>query len=388
MSAPPVSATPSQATPRRRRRIGRFLTVAQGIIFFGHWLIFETVSHFWPLSAVQAGCAALLLGLLSLSFLSASLLARHHSAPFYRLYYSAAAVWLGAVNFLFWASWLIWASWGISTLFHLDWPRRDMLIGYYGAALLLSVYALINAGWTRVRHVRLPLAGLPENWHGRRAALVSDIHLGHVRGARFLRKLAGVLRGLEPDVVFIAGDLFDGTPVDAEAMLTAWVEVRPPLGSWFTSGNHDEFLGASSFHRALENAGISILSDELRELEELQVAGVSYPSSVNEQRYRAVLESLRVDTERAAILLLHVPHHLSAAEEAGFGLQLSGHTHRGQVFPFTWFTRRVFREFTWGLRRFGRMWVYTSSGAGTWGPPMRQGTQPEVVVFTLEKVQS
>jgi predicted MPP superfamily phosphohydrolase len=91
-----------------------------------------------------------------------------------------------------------------------------------------------------------------------------------------------------------------------------------------------------------------------------------------------------VDRNRASVLLSHAPHELAIAEKAGISLQLSGHTHGGQIFPFTWFTERIFGKYTYGLERFGDLMVYTSSGAGTWGPPMRVGTRPEIVLIQFE----
>jgi predicted MPP superfamily phosphohydrolase len=100
-------------------------------------------------------------------------------------------------------------------------------------------------------------------------------------------------------------------------------------------------------------------------------------------RLHATLGSLGLETDRASILLSHVPNRLPIVEQAGISLLLCGHTHGGQIFPFNWLTRRVFGKFTYGLQRFGALQVYTSSGAGTWGPPMRVGTHPEIVLLTF-----
>ena len=109
-----------------------------------------------------------------------------------------------------------------------------------------------------------------------------------------------------------------------------------------------------------------------------------YRDSTHIIRMKATLESLRPDRTRAGILLNHAPTRLPLVEQAGFSLQLSGHTHGGQLLPFTWITRSVFGCFTSGLHRFGALQVYTSTGAGTWGPPMRVGTQPEIVFLEFE----
>jgi len=100
-------------------------------------------------------------------------------------------------------------------------------------------------------------------------------------------------------------------------------------------------------------------------------------------RLRHILTGFHLENGAASVLLQHVPTRLPIVEQAGVGLQLSGHTHGGQVFPFSWITRRAFGKFTYGLQRFGALQVITSSGAGTWGPPMRVGTHPEVVLITF-----
>ena len=113
----------------------------------------------------------------------------------------------------------------------------------------------------------------------------------------------------------------------------------------------------------------------------LQIVGVDYHDSIKADRFQTVLQRAQIQPDRASILLSHSPHALLIPAKAGISLQLSGHTHGGQIFPFTWFTRRIFGAYTYGLKRFGEMWVYTTTGAGTWGPPMRVGTRPEIVLI-------
>jgi hypothetical protein len=127
-----------------------------------------------------------------------------------------------------------------------------------------------------------------------------------------------------------------------------------------------------------------VLANEKVIVDGLTIVGVPYRDSTYPIRLRATLEALRLSPGQASILLNHVPNRLPIVEEAGISLQISGHTHGGQLFPFTWFTRRVFGKFTYGLQRFGALQVYTSSGAGTWGPPMRVGTHPEIVLLQFE----
>jgi len=216
---------------------------------------------------------------------------------------------------------------------------------------------------------------------GRVAGLVSDVHLGHVNGLGFMRRIVSKLRGLRPDVVFITGDLYDGTRVNAGALAAPWKDVSPPFGTYFVTGNHEEFSDPTKYLDAVNDSGVRVLNSEKVVIDGLQVVGVHFGDSTNAEQFRAVLKDAELDRNQASILLSHAPHALSIAEEAGVSLQLSGHTHGGQIFPFTWFTKRIFGPYTYGLARFGEMVVYTSSGAGTWGPPMRVGTRPEIVLI-------
>jgi len=119
-------------------------------------------------------------------------------------------------------------------------------------------------------------------------------------------------------------------------------------------------------------------------LDGLQIVGVHYRDSANEERFRSILRQVALDPKVASVLLVHNPNRLPAAAEAGISLQLSGHTHRGQFFPFTAIVSRVYGKYAYGLNRFGDLLVYTSCGAGTWGPPMRLGSNPEIVLIQFE----
>ena len=361
------------------------ILVMQSFLSLAHWFIYDTLIAFWiPLSpaatwALRAGLTAL-----SMSFVVAALLGFYFSNWLVTLLYKLAAVWLGMLNFFFWAACLcrltglaLWMT-GIAA------NRPQIGATFFGLAALAAVYGLLNARWIQVRQVGVQLPGLPESWRGRTALVVSDLHLGHINGVRFCRRIVALGAGLQPDIVFLPGDLFDGTKADAHRLAAPFRELAARFGVYYSTGNHDEFGGADHYAEALAETGIRVLTNEMVVVDGLQIAGVPYGDSTYPMRLRATLSLLQLDPDQASILLNHVPNRLPIVEEARVSLQLSGHTHGGQIFPFTWMTRRVFGKFTYGLQRFGELQVYTSSGAGTWGPPMRVGTQPEVVLLRFE----
>lgn len=366
-----------------RSRISIFVIIVQSFLFLGHWFVYETWIAFWGMPA-SPGKFRLLVALLSVSFVSASFLAFRYYNALIRLLYTLAGVWLGFASFFFFASWACWIAYFAARLlgFH---PSPHRIVGlFFGAGLLAGLYGMVNAAYTRVKRISVKLPNLPESWRGRVAALVSDTHLGHVRSYSFIRRIVGMLSRLQPDVVFIGGDLYDGTAADLDRLARPWADFSPPLGTYFVAGNHDGFSGHARHVQAVSNSGIRVLNNEKVTVDGLQIVGIHYHDAVNAQHYRSILQRAEVDRERASILLTHAPSGLPIAEEEGISLQLSGHTHGGQIFPFTWIVSRVWGQFTYGLKRLGNLLVYTSSGTGTWGPPMRVGTNPEIVLIRFE----
>ena len=144
---------------------------------------------------------------------------------------------------------------------------------------------------------------------------------------------------------------------------------------YFVAGNHDQFGDDSQYLKAVEAAGVRVLHNEKVEADGLQIVGVPYNHATRGEHLASALESVSLDRGRASVLIVHAPDHPEVAEAAGVSLQLSGHTHLGQFVPWNWFARRIYRQFVYGLSRIGRMQVFTSSGAGTWGPPLRLGIE-------------
>jgi predicted MPP superfamily phosphohydrolase len=324
------------------------------------------------------------LSLLSVSFVAASLLAFRYSHLVVRLFYRTAAVWLGVLNFCFLAACCCWIVYPVGRLSGLHWGRPAIAGTLFGLAILASVYGIINGSWIRVRRITVKLPHTPHSWRGRVAALVSDTHLGHVRAYGFSRRVVTLLQRLGPDVVFISGDLYDGTKADLDRLVAPWKELSTPFGAYFVTGNHEEFSEPARYLQAVKRSGVCVLNNEKVTIDGLQIIGVHYRDSGSPERLGSILRRAALDRDRASILLAHAPHGLRIAEEQGISLQLSGHTHGGQLFPFTWIASRLYGQYTYGLKQFGSMTVYTSSGAGTWGPPMRLGTQPEIVLIRFE----
>jgi predicted MPP superfamily phosphohydrolase len=371
-------------------RLFVFVSIVQSILFLGHWFLYVTLASFLG-SAGSSAPVKIALFALSVSFIAASICAWYSFHPLVRTWYTISAVWMGFASFFLYASVICWAVYGGARLAGLGWQPHWIAAGVYGSATFAGIYGLINAAWLRVTRIKITLPNLPSQWRGRTAALISDTHLGHVRNHSFVQRLVRKVAELRPDIVFIAGDLYDGTAGNFEKMAEPWKkltsvqsEAAVPHGVWYIAGNHEEFYGDAEYLPPLLRAGVRELNNEKVDADGLQIIGAHYRDAAHPDRYRQILRGTVLDRTRASVLLLHAPVHLGVAEEAGINLQLSGHTHGGQFFPYTWIAGRVWGKFLHGLEQSGNLKVYTNYGAGTWGPPMRVGTHPEIVLIEFE----
>jgi uncharacterized protein len=387
-STPELSATsqaPARSSSGARPGIPLFISIIQAFLFLVHIAIYATWRFFWGVpDSSHARELRIILAILSVSFVTASLLAHRYFNAIVRVLYTTAAVWLGLVSFFFLAACASWIVYGLPLLFGVRLEKPAVVAVCFGLGLLAGISAMVNAAWTRVVRVTVELPNLPASWRGRTAAVISDLHLGHVRNIGFLRRVLKKLSQLRPDVLFIPGDMFDGVEVDLARLVKPWSEFSAPLGSYFTTGNHEQFTSPGKYLDAVRQAGIRVLENEKIIVDGLQIVGVHDRDSGNVERFRSILRNAALDSNVASILVVHNPHRLPVAEEAGVALQLSGHTHRGQYFPFTAIVSRIYGKYAYGLRRFGDLLVYTSCGVGTWGPPMRLGSNPEIVLIRFE----
>lgn len=370
---------------RSKKQLAIFISIVQSILFLAHFFIYETWTFSPGGAAVPSDFGSkLLFGILSVSFMAASLLAFRYTNAAVRGLYKIAAIWLGLLSFLFLGSIASWLVYGIARLGGLNADFHRIAEILLGAAAVAGISGLFNASWTRITRATIHLRNLPAAWHGRKAALVSDLHLGHVRNGNFLRRMVAKILKEKPDAIFIAGDLYDGTAIDAHNAAEPLKELAAPHGVYFIAGNHEQFGDDSKYLNAVAGAGVRVLSNEKVDVEGLQIAGVPYRNATQRSHLVDALNTIGLDRNRASILLMHAPDYPEIAEAAGVSLQLSGHTHLGQFVPWSWIARRIYRQFVYGLSRIGNMQVFTSSGAGTWGPPLRLGSNPEIVMLEFQ----
>jgi predicted MPP superfamily phosphohydrolase len=330
----------------------------------------------------HAYLVAIVLGILSLSVVSSIFLGRKTYTFLSRKFYVASMSWLGFFGYFLFAS-LVYLP--VATYAaYVGTSYAAFGLALFIASVIVGIYGLVHARIVIVKYVSVTLPHLPESWRGRKAVWISDTHVGQIYGKESIEKIVGTIQRIVPDIVFIGGDLFDGavTP-EILGLIAPLRKLSPPLGVYFISGNHEEYGNKERFIQSVEDVGIRVLRDEKILIDGLQLIGVDYAKTSQEVNFKSILETLDIDKNMPSILLKHEPKHLEIAAEAAVSLQISGHTHRGQQWPFEYFARLSYGQFTYGLHSLKNMLVYTSSGAGTWGPPLRVGTNREIVVFSF-----
>jgi predicted MPP superfamily phosphohydrolase len=374
---------------RLPKRFVVFLTIFQTVLILVHGVLFLTWVYFWAppiqgdahvydFSPLGHWRLLIALAILSVSFLATSIIGFRTTNVVLRFVYRITAVWLGFVNYAFFSSVLCWLVYLALRLGGARIERHYFASCFLGLAVAVTTYGVINGEWTRVRRFTVKLTKLPESWRGRTAVLVSDVHLGNYRAFEFVRRIIRKVVALRPDVVFIAGDLYDGTPADLARLAEPLRMLKPPLGAFFVEGNHEEFTERTKYLKAVAATGVRVLDNEKVIVDGLQIVGVTYRDATHGEHFR---KTLRFDRGQASILLTHAPDRVQVSAEEGISLQLSGHTHHGQFWPWTLAAERMYGKFVYGLQRLGEMQVYTSTGAGTWGPPLRVGSSPEIVAI-------
>ncbi|MFF3329279.1 metallophosphoesterase [Streptomyces sp. NPDC002888] len=240
----------------------------------------------------------------------------------------------------------------------------------------------------KVKRVTVPLAKLPRAAHGFRIAVVSDIHLGPVLGRGFAQKVVDTINATRPDMIAVVGDLVDGSVKDLGPAAAPLAQLEARHGAFFVTGNHEYFSGAEQWVEEVRRLGLRPLENARTELPHFDLAGVNDVAGESEGQGPDFARALGDrDTTRACVLLAHQPVQIHDAVEHGVDLQLSGHTHGGQLWPGNLIAAAA-NPTVAGLERYGDTQLYVSRGAGAWGPPTRVGAPSDITVIELASKQA
>jgi predicted MPP superfamily phosphohydrolase len=265
---------------------------------------------------------------------------------------------------------------------------KKITIGIYTATAFVLLGGYINALYPRVNQISIATKKSIEGYSKLRIGAASDIHLGTLISNGRLERFVNLMNAQNPDIILLPGDIFDEDlgPVIKNDMGKLLSQLSAPLGVYAVTGNHEYIGGVDPAVTYLENHGVQVLRDTSisvngimnivgREDRQAKIMG-----GIIRKPLKKLTES--IDNNHYTILLDHQPYDLNEAVENGIDLQISGHTHHGQLFPFNYITRAIF-EVSRGLKQIENTFIYVSNGFGTWGPPVRVGNRPEIVVIEV-----
>ncbi|MDI6627422.1 MAG: metallophosphoesterase [Rhodococcus sp. (in: high G+C Gram-positive bacteria)] len=269
---------------------------------------------------------------------------------------------------------------------------RVSRIGSAAVALVSVVavgYGLVEAATPRATNTDVVLDRLPAEFDGVRVALVSDLHVGPSRGADFVRKVVDSINAQNPDVVLLDGDLIDGTVALVGEDLEPLRDLEAPLGVFAVSGNHEFYAGdGGEWLDFWSTLGIDVLRNERTTITRgdaaIDIAGINDATAPApyEPDLAAALDG--IDPDRFVLLMAHQPLQAVEASDFGVDMQVSGHTHGGQIWPIRYLVP-LQQPSVQGLDTIGNTTLYTTRGAGAWGPPVRVAAPPEIAMLELTR---
>ncbi len=333
--------------------------------------------------------------LLALSFLAGRVFENYHPS-----YFTDILVWIGS----FWLAFILYAF--LSVLF-IDVLRlinhfvkifpefltinivKTKLYLFYGTfviVVLTLIGGYINFSHPRIKKLDLTINKTTKAIKSINIVMASDIHMGTIVSNGRVTKLINMINSLNPDLVLLPGDIFDEDlePIIRRNLGNDLLKIKAKYGVYAVNGNHEFIGGVLGADKYLTDHGVVMLRDSVITVNDQIIIVGREDRSINRIKQRKTLDELLLgfDKTKPIIMMDHQPFQLNEAEQAGIDLQLSGHTHHGQLWPFNYITQKVY-ELSWGYKKKGNTHIYVSSGASGWGPPVRTGSRTEIVNIKL-----
>jgi hypothetical protein len=399
----------------------KFFLMIVGILLAIHGVIYISMVNFIPLFQTFEYRRALLTGiiLLALSFPVFQVINHFFGNATTRFLSGIGGSWFTLSLYFFVIFIIVWLFRAVLWFLQIPGDTISSIVYYtallsMAAAVILTARGFITALKVEITTVDVAIKNLPASWQGKSVMQISDVHLGGTWGPDRVEQLIKIARETKPEVIVITGDLFDGASGahrEFVESLTELAATNPPGGIYFTSGNHERYTNYKDSIETIKKSNIHILENDVVNVHGVQFVGVQYPDIMNFNKTDSPTFDIQKHREykkgRPTVLLYHTPTNFQDdnfhmgdiqrkayispdtnfehAKSLGIDLQLSGHTHAGQFFPLIGITKKIFNGYHYGLHSSGDFQIYISSGAGTWGPPIRHIIPCEAALLKLRK---
>ncbi len=357
------------------------------MFFLAHFLVYYyLVILFWITKYKIALIATFFI--LSLSFISSSALVHFYNNVFVRFYYYTSSLWLWLLLNLLTLIIFLTFILIVIKIFHINANLKIiwLLLLFFG--LILTWYGLYNAKNPIIKNVDISIQNLPENWKNKKIIFLSDLHLWAILRENYLKKIVKMINNEKPDIVFISWDLLDWSDWNLEHLPDYINIINAPI--YYVNGNHETYLWMSKVEKILSKTKIKQLKDEFVTIDWVQIVGISYiderswSSRVNLYSTFDKLNRSFFQKDKPSILLYHVPLYTEEFRIFWINLQLSGHSHKWQMWPYGYITSLIYWGKDYWLYTKDNYNLYTSNWVGTWWPPIRTWNIPEIVVLNLK----
>ncbi len=368
-----------------------FLTIF--IIVYGgsHLYVYFRLVYPLRLTGFVSWLIKILFIIFCLSFPLLHFVTRGQNGPIVEIANYVSSVWMGLIVYLFLATLgfdLVRLLLKLAGNHTLQNPRLFASL-VSSLAIAVTIYGLVEATNIGITRISVKIPTLPEKLAGTTIAQISDAHMGLIIQGKRLEKIVTLTNSLNPDLIVITGDLVDEQALHMEELVEPLQRLKSKYGVFACTGNHEFFAGIEKAAAFIEKSGVRLLRNQwINVADGLQLVGRDDQAGtrVVGGKIPPLAEIIKgIDPNKPVILLNHTPNTtMNELQQLGINLQLSGHTHKGQLWPFQYIVKKIY-DLPYGLFNSGNTSIYVSRGTGTWGPPIRVGAPPEITFITLEK---
>lgn len=360
-----------------------FILAILTILLGSHFIVYYAFLIFFWITKYKISLFALFF-FLAVSFVLASILVHIFNNVFVRVYYYISSLWLWVLSYLFFGV-LIWLLilW-IFKVFHINLDLKILWSCIVFLTILITWYWIYNANNPIVKNVDVKIKNLPETWKQKKVVFISDVHLWAIIREWFLEKIVNKINNLDPSIVFITWDLLDWSDGSLDHLADYINAIKSDI--YYVNWNHETYLWMAEVDKILQKTKIKELKDEFVDVDWVQIVWVNYKDRFGKLNISGVFEKLKntwFSKDKPSILLYHEPVYIDEFANFWVNLQLSGHTHKWQIWPFWYITNLVYKWKDYWLYTKENYNLYTTNWVWTWWPPMRVWNTPEIVVLNL-----
>lgn len=366
----------------------RYIFISILLLFItisGEYLLYVTFHTLGAFKYPYVKNIILILGvLLPTMFVGAMLYGGKHFSLINEWIYTVGGIWLVIFTYLLMGVATVLLLMLINNSFGFNLPIKLISFILITISTLVILYGIYNADYPRIVRMEINSPALAPLWKDKKIVIISDVHLGIIRQGKFMKKVVDIMNTEQPDITFNLGDLIDGPSFPYKEGFAPISLLNPPLGNFYVEGNHEGYSEEYPIFKANFPKNLNDLTDKKVIINDTQIIGISYDEQKTADEMNQELKQVGYDKNIPSIILMHDPKDIPMLANDGVSLVLSGHTHKGQFFPFSILVKMLDSKYFYGVTNTLNTVSITSAGVGTAMTPVRIGTTPEIIVLTIK----